>query len=257
MIDARSRTSETSGSSSAGFGATRPAGFGLLVVDHDRPKLEKLASFLRASDRVGEVDTAVSAHRALLRASRRPYDGVFLDMRMPERNGLEIISILNAFAVPPGVVVVSESDTYVAAAFRLGAIDYLIEPVTPERANVARPASRTPLPAPDSAENARASTPKPTTTHRARTCSSSTGGATGEPGRSCRGFYLYLQAYGDYVRVFADSGRYLIRGRLTDAAVTLGAEGFLRVHRKYLANLRRATGIRRCSGRNGAPASRA
>ncbi|MGH2884250.1 MAG: LytTR family DNA-binding domain-containing protein, partial [Solirubrobacteraceae bacterium] len=54
---------------------------------------------------------------------------------------------------------------------------------------------------------------------------------------------LNLHANGDYNRVFSDTGRYLIRGRLGDAAMTLGADGFLRVHRKYLANLRRATGI--------------
>jgi DNA-binding LytR/AlgR family response regulator len=242
-IDARSRTSETSGSSSAGFGAARPAGFGLLVVDHDRPKLEKLASFLRASDRVGEVDTAVSAHRALLHASRRPYDGVFLDMRMPELDGLEIISILNAFAVPPGVVVVSESDTYVAAAFRLGAIDYLIEPVTPERANAALVRLE------DAVAWRRTGGERtsidPETNREAPSANMFVvdGGRHGGTRLLVPRSILYLQAYGDYVRIFADSGRYLIRGRLTDAALTLGAEGFLRVHRKYLANLRRATGI--------------
>jgi two-component system, LytTR family, response regulator LytT len=242
-VDAQRQTSKTGGSSGAGFGSTGHAGLSLLVVDHDQPKLEKLALFLRASGRVREVDTAVSAHRALLRASRRPYDGVFLDMRMPELDGLEIISILNAFAVPPGVVVVTESDTHVAAAFRLGAIDYLIEPVTPERADAA-------LARLDDAVAWRRAGGDPANidpeaNHDAPSANMFVvdGGRHGGTRLLVPTSILYLQAYGDYIRVFADSGRYLIRGRLGDAAMTLGADGFLRVHRKYLANLRRATGI--------------
>ena len=136
-VDARCQASERRHSRSMRFGPMGQPGLSLLVVDHERPKLESLARILRASVRVCEVDTALTAHRALLRASRRPYDGVFLDMRMPELDGLEIISVLNAFAVPPAAVVVTESDNQVAAAFRLGAVDYLIQPVTTERADAA------------------------------------------------------------------------------------------------------------------------
>jgi CheY-like chemotaxis protein len=109
-VDARCQASERRHSRSMRFGPMGHAGLSLLTVDHERPKLESLVRILRASVRVREVDAALSAHRALLRASRRPYDGVFLDMRMPELDGLEIISVLNAFAVPPAVVVVTESD---------------------------------------------------------------------------------------------------------------------------------------------------
>jgi two-component system, LytTR family, response regulator LytT len=242
-VDSRSQTSQTRGSFSTGFGSTGHAGLSLLVVDHDRPKLEKLALFLRGSDRVREVNTAVSTHRALLRASRRPYDGVFLDMRMPELDGLEIISILNAFAVPPGVVVVSESDTHVAAAFRLGAVDYLIEPVTPERADAAVARLEDAVAWRRTGGDRTSIDPEANHDGQGANMFVVDGGRHGGTRLLEPGSILYLQAYGDYIRVFADSGRYLIRGRLSDAAMTLGADGFLRVHRKYLANLRRATGI--------------
>jgi two-component system, LytTR family, response regulator LytT len=242
-LDARSQTSETLGSSSTGFSSAGHARLSLLAVEHDRPKLEKLALFLRGSARVREVDTAASAHRALVRASRRPYDGVFLDMRMPELDGLEIISILNAFAVPPGVVVVAESDMDVAAAFRLGAIDYLIEPMTPDRADASLARLEDAVAWRRSGGDPAAA--DPVTNHDAPSGNMFVvdGGRHGGARLLVPKSILYLQAYGDYIRVFADSGRYLIRGRLGDAAMTLGADGFLRVHRKYLANLRRATGI--------------
>jgi two-component system response regulator LytT len=59
-----------------------------------------------------------------------------------------------------------------------------------------------------------------------------------------RSSILYVMAYGDYLRVFADSGRYLARGTLADVERRFDAHGFFRVHRRYLANLRRVTEIR-------------
>ena len=55
---------------------------------------------------------------------------------------------------------------------------------------------------------------------------------------------LYLQAHGDYVRVVTADGRYLVRGTLADIERRWAPHGFLRVHRRYLVNLRRATEIR-------------
>src|SRR5581483_11343723 len=55
---------------------------------------------------------------------------------------------------------------------------------------------------------------------------------------------LYAMAYGDYLRVFADSGRYLMRGTLTDIERRFGGHGFMRVHRQYVVNLRRVVEVR-------------
>lgn len=242
-VDARCQASERRHSRSMRFGPMGHAGLSLLTVDHERPKLESLVRILRASVRVREVDAALSAHRALLRASRRPYDGVFLDMRMPELDGLEIISVLNAFAVPPAVVVVTESDNQVAAAFRLGAVDYLIEPVTTERADAALKRVEETVAWRQGGADRAGGGPSGDDEAAGGSVFVVDGGRHGGTRLLVPRSILYLQAYGDYIRVFADSGRYLIRGRLSDAAMTLGGDGFLRVHRKYLANLRRATGI--------------
>ncbi|MGH2884910.1 MAG: LytR/AlgR family response regulator transcription factor, partial [Solirubrobacteraceae bacterium] len=59
-----------------------------------------------------------------------------------------------------------------------------------------------------------------------------------------RSSILYVAAYGDYVRVYADSGRYLLRSSLTDVERRFAGQGFLRVHRQYLVNLNRAVEIR-------------
>ncbi|MGX6449989.1 LytTR family DNA-binding domain-containing protein, partial [Patulibacter sp. S7RM1-6] len=50
----------------------------------------------------------------------------------------------------------------------------------------------------------------------------------------------YVEARGDHVRIVADDGRFLLRARLGDLAARWGPHGFVRVHRGYLVNLRRA-----------------
>jgi two-component system, LytTR family, response regulator LytT len=59
-----------------------------------------------------------------------------------------------------------------------------------------------------------------------------------------RSTILYVQAYGDYVRIVSDEGRFLMREALADVEERWTPHGFARVHRGYLANLRRATEVR-------------
>ena len=54
----------------------------------------------------------------------------------------------------------------------------------------------------------------------------------------------FLQARGDYVRVVADSGRFLIRGQIAHFEERWAPFGFVRVHRGYLVNLRRVVELR-------------
>ena len=54
-----------------------------------------------------------------------------------------------------------------------------------------------------------------------------------------RSSVLYLQARGDYVRVVADGGRFLIRGRIASFETSWAPFGFVRIHRAYLVNMHR------------------
>ena len=60
-----------------------------------------------------------------------------------------------------------------------------------------------------------------------------------------RSSILYLQAHGDYVRVASDDGPLPLRARMAEPRGALvAANGFARVHRGYLVNLRRAVEVR-------------
>jgi two-component system, LytTR family, response regulator len=59
-----------------------------------------------------------------------------------------------------------------------------------------------------------------------------------------RGSVIYLQAQGDYVRIVSDEGQHLLRGRISEIERAWERHGFARIHRSYIANLRRATEVR-------------
>jgi DNA-binding LytR/AlgR family response regulator len=213
-------------------------GLRVLAVDDERPALEDLVRMLKASPAVAAVEEARSAEEALVvLGGDERFDGLFLDVRMPGLDGLELARVLRRFERPPAVVFVSAHD-FAVGAFELAALDYLVKPVSRRRLDeaverVARAAAVTAGPAPDAGGDALDQDVLPVDTLR--------GGATRLLPRSS---ILFLQAHGDYVRVASDEGRFLLRARLGELEARWAAHGFLRVHRGFVVNLRRAVEVR-------------
>ena len=200
----------------------------VLVVDDEAPALADLSRLLRATPGTGAVSTAASGHEALRTLAERPFDAVFLDVRMPGIDGLELARVLRRFERPPAVVFVSAYETGAVGAFELKALDYLMKPVSSKRLAEAIGRVRESR----FAASARAADVVPLPTLR--------GGTRLVP----RDSILFLQADGDYVRVICDEERFLMRGRVSELASRWREHGFVQVHRGYVANLRRAVEVR-------------
>ena len=209
-------------------------GLAILAVDDERPALEDLARMLRASERVDEVVCASNGEDALRLLSERTFDALFLDVRMPHLDGLELAGVLNRFAHRPAVVFVSAHEDGAVDAFELRAQDYLMKPVSRRRMDEAL-ARVTGESASGPAEPAPGSETDILPVDNVR------GGGTRLLHRS---EILYLQAHGDYVRVITQDGRYLLRGRLHDVEERWQRHGFVRVHRGFVANMNRAVELR-------------
>ena len=206
----------------------------LLAVDDEVPALEDLVRMLRASPAVERVEAAASAEEALVALSGGDvYDALFLDVRMPGLDGLELARLLRRFERPPAVVFVSAFDDFAVDAFELAALDYLVKPVSRRRLDEA--VERV-------ARAATAGSPAlPEPEDEMLAVDALRGGGTRLLPRSS---VLYLQAHGDYVRVASTEGRYLVRARLSDLERRWAGHGFTRVHRGFVANLRRAVEVR-------------
>jgi len=218
----------------------------ILAADDEAPALRDLARMLEASDSVQKVDRARSGSEALRRLNETTegYDGLFLDVRMPDLDGLELTRVLRHFESPPAVVFVTAYEDAAVDAFELRALDYLVKPVSRRRLEeaLARVESATRI----EVHEAVAAGDGPGAAHEREEdeivpVDSLRHGATRLVHRSS---ILYLKAQGDYVRVVTDEGRFLLRGRLSDLARRWEPFGFVRVHRQYVVNLQRALEVR-------------
>ncbi len=214
----------------------------ILAVDDEPTQLADLARLLRGAPAVREVECAGDGHDALVMASAQVYDAIFLDVRMPDLDGLELARVLRRFAVAPQLVFVSAYDNAAVDAFELHALDYLRKPVA--RARVEEAVERVA----DAIESAHPGTGERSTRrdgHRAGeemiAVANLHGGTTRLLPRSS---IHYVQSYGDFVRVVTADGRYLLRSTLAEIEERWERHGFCRVHRQYVANLRNAVELR-------------
>lgn len=106
---------------------TVPGRIRALVVDDEPLARSNILHLLRENPEVeilGECESAAAALEAI--RGQKP-DLVFLDVRMPEYDGFDILEMLGADA-PPSVIFVTAYDQYALKAFDMGALDYLLKP---------------------------------------------------------------------------------------------------------------------------------
>src|SRR6266436_6322539 len=99
----------------------------ILIVDDEESVRNMFAEWLSESY---ECRTAASADEALEHLARRPYALVISDMRMPGRNGVELLRDIITRYPDTAFIMVSGVDRpqRVRDALRVGAFDYLIKP---------------------------------------------------------------------------------------------------------------------------------
>jgi DNA-binding LytR/AlgR family response regulator len=238
-------------------------GLVVLAVDDEEPALEELAYLLREDSRVGMVLKASDATDALRilnsrqgvreaatagpngRGMANPMTGtrvaertdvevVFLDIRMPGLDGMELARVFSSMAVPPSVVFVTAHDDRAVDAYEVGAIDYLLKPLRAERlaASIDRIlASRAAGVAEPIQEQGGEDEVIPV----------ELAGTTKLVPRSA---VRYVEAQGDYARLHTHEGSHLVRIPLSVLEDRWRDAGFVRIHRSFLVSLPLVTELR-------------
>jgi len=104
----------------------------ILIID-DEPNIRLV--FRTALESAGYlVAEAADGERGLMRLQEFPADLIILDLRMPNVDGLDVLRLLrDAGDATPAVMVTAHGSIPDAVeAMRLGAIDFLSKPLTPE-----------------------------------------------------------------------------------------------------------------------------
>jgi DNA-binding LytR/AlgR family response regulator len=199
----------------------------VLAVDDEPPALDELAYLLRSDPRVSAVHIASDATEALRVLRDADVDAVFLDIRMPGLDGMELARVLRRFARPPAIVFVTAYDDGAVDAFDLGVTDYVRKPVRAER--LAESLRRV--------VGSRVVTSHPAGAARREdpTIPVELAGTTRMLPRSA---VRWVEAQGDYARLHTADGSHLVRVPLTTLAERWADAGFVRIHRSYLVQLR-------------------
>lgn len=104
----------------------------VLIADDELIAREILQMHLKRYSQVTLVATCANGKEALESIEKLQPDVVFLDIQMPELNGIELTKSLNISKLPL-VVFITAFDTYAIQAFESNAIDYLLKPFDDER----------------------------------------------------------------------------------------------------------------------------
>lgn len=198
----------------------------ILVDDNKmaRMALAQIISQVTELQLVAECETAMEAYNVL---QTNPVDVVFLDIEMPGISGLELAKQLKGKATQ--IIFTTGKSDYALDAFELNIVDYLMKPVSLARF----------LQAIEKVKELK--------------------GRQKAHAKSELDFFfvkdkgilkkikpediLYLEAMGDYVKIFTGEKSYLVHSTLKVLEQKLPASDFLRVHRSFIIALKKIDSI--------------
>jgi len=104
----------------------------LVIVDDERRARNRLARLLQPMNGIEVCGQSGDGLEALEAIERAKPDAVLLDVQMPGLDGFEVANELKGQRLPL-VIFVTAYDQYALKAFEVGAVDYLLKPVTEDR----------------------------------------------------------------------------------------------------------------------------
>ncbi|WNS42439.1 response regulator [Paenibacillus sp. MMS20-IR301] len=104
-----------------------------ILIDDEKPALQHLERLLLKDGRLQITGKYTSARRGLEHLEQEHVDIVFLDIGMPEMNGLEAGEHITGLSRSTRIVYITAYSEYAIEAFELNAADYLLKPVTSQR----------------------------------------------------------------------------------------------------------------------------
>jgi two-component system, LytTR family, response regulator len=218
-----------------------------VLADDEVLARQKLRQILKEIGDIDVVGECASAHETIELAKLTNPDLLFLDIRMSDMDGFDVVQALSRIPETkrPQIVFVTANDGYAVRAFEIQAIDYVLKPYTVERLratldrvrehasmenrNVKTDDEKKAL----GANHANGQTLDASDRYAARLVFKSRGRILFLPVSEIR----WIEADENYVRICTGSESHLLREAIGHIESRLDPQCFLRVHRSAIVNL--------------------
>lgn len=197
------------------------------VITDDEPiAVEILEDYIHMVSGLRLVAQCKSAMETLTVLQRQSVDVLFLDIKMPEISGLDLVRSLQH---PPAIILTTAFPDYALEGYDLNIVDYLLKPISAERFLRAVNKLKAPFSGPMLAD--------PTADFLfAR--------ADGGLVKVSHADILYIEGLENYVRIHMGDKVIVCLSTMKSIEDSLPSRCFLRIHRSYIVNLSKVELIR-------------
>jgi two-component system, LytTR family, response regulator len=194
-----------------------------LVVDDEQPAQWVLSNFISQTGSLHLVGCAYGAPEASRILRENDIELLFLDINLPGMNGLEM---LNSLEKQPMIIFTTAFSSYALNSFDYNVVDYLVKPISRDlfdravKRALVRVGSALGIREDDAAA-------------KAKIIEVNTGG---DFENIEAGNIMYIQSYGNYVKVFTVNKMILGTSTTHKMLSILPKSLFIRVHKSYIVN---------------------
>lgn len=213
-----------------------------LIADDEVLARSKLRYLLDGEPDVQVVGEGANAAEVIDLVEATSPQLLFLDVKMPGMNGLEVVEHLSRKneGPMPHIIFTTAYDQYALQAFEIRAVDYLLKPFSAERLQVAVQRVREQIEFAELSNGRTQKAPKDKNGYTTRLVFKS------------RGRILFLSvsdvrwigAEENYVRICTANENHLLRETMASMEQKLDPRSFLRVHRSAIVNLKYVREVR-------------
>jgi DNA-binding LytR/AlgR family response regulator len=192
-----------------------------LIVDDEPLAREAIKVYIEKMPELEVADECENALQAMASLRNKPVDLIFLDIEMPEIDGISFLQMLKKI---PGVIFTTAYRNYAVEAFDLDVIDYLLKPISFDRFVAA--------------------------VNKYYERSNKTGNIQTEPAKEATNYLnvkadrktykidmatiQYIESLKDYVKIVCESESIVTHDSISNLETTLQPHGFVRIHRSFL-----------------------
>lgn len=204
----------------------------ILIVDDEPLARQVLERYIATRPDLHLVGSCANAYEALAQMREEPVDILLCDIKMPEVDGFALIRSLSPEMPAPAyryhrpkLILTTAYPEYALESYDIGVVDYLMKPIALDRFLKALERAINPSTGPTAAPPEKI--PLEYLFFRVD--------------KTFRKVFVqdieYIEAYGNYVKVYTETETLLVPGKISALQSTLDAERFIRVHKSYVVAL--------------------